>query len=223
MKSIIAPVVLFLIPFLSNAEILLVSEILIEQSQHDLHSMQSTESLFERESISQTEKSFGFRLGVKFIDNLTLELGKHEHGNFINEVTVYLPKIIDTPGSIPFYSDGYDVYSQTANLKSSSIRYGIKGEFELISRVSINARLGMARWQDNQEDTINYFMVEDNKQAGNDLYYAFGANYNFTKEFNIGIEYSLVTINDRTYINEELVALYAHDIEDLSLIIGWEF
>ena len=229
MNKIIIGGILFAIPFQSSAEIKLISEVLVGQSQHKLDSSIQTEgwysdAIFEKTSTSSKDNSFGLRLGLKVTNNFTLELAKHTHGSFDNEITVSNPYPIIIPGCNKCVD--YHVSKVKAKIDSSSIRYGIKGELAVFSGLSVNARLGIARWEDKQEYTPEISGIIEspsNEQKGNDLYYALGVSYRLTTNLNIGLEYSLVTINDRMYIDNEIVDLYKRNIEDLSIIIGWEF
>jgi opacity protein-like surface antigen len=213
MKKYITGIILFSIPLFSSAEIKLVSEVLVGQSQHKLSSTLQENALFEKNSTSSKDNSFGFRIGLKLIDNLTLELAKHSHGSFDNELTVTDPRT------------GFREFAMKTNIKTSSIRYGVKGEVELYSGLSVNARIGIARWEDSQNYSriLEVLDYSNSEQSGDDLYYALGANFKLTENIYVGLEYSIVTINDRTYINDELIDSYKHDIDDFSLIIGWEF
>jgi hypothetical protein len=212
MKKYITGIVLFSIPFFSSAEIKFVSEILVGQSKHNLDAF--IQPTFEKKSTSSKDNSFGFRLGLKVLDNITFELAKHHNGSFDNLITV-----TDSYGGCCSYK-----YKMITKVETSSIRYGVKGEIELYAGLSVNARIGIARWEDSQSySRILEVDGYDGERSGNDLYYALGTSFKLSEDLYIGFEYSLVTINDRIYINNEIVNSYKHDIEDLSLILGWEF
>jgi opacity protein-like surface antigen len=204
----------------------MVTEVLIGQSQNKVQS--NMRSDFSDESYSSTleSDSYSFRLGVKLTDSFTFELSKHDHGEVINNFTISTPTMAAaTPsGTSVLHSDT----TSEANIpiKLSSVRLGVKGEIELSTGLFINTSLGIAHWKYN--DYSPQYLTRlgpsySSGQSGNDLYYSLGAKYAFTESFHVGFEYSLLKINEKTAINDEFSGSFKHDVNDLSFVLGWSF
>ncbi len=228
MKSFIVGVGLFSLPFFSAAEIIVVSEILIGQSQNKVHSSLQTETLENSYSSSLKSNSFGFRLGAKLTESLSLELAKHFHGSVVNRFKATIPIMAPprTINSALLPSGFYRTVQANIPIDLESIRFGVKGEFELLTDTFINGRLGIAHWEYGEytpQQLSNVSGSSNSGESGNNIYYSIGAEYKFTENFYLGIEYSLLSINV-SYGNEYYVtSSYEHDVKDLSLVIGWEF
>lgn len=233
MIKTIAGIALFALPFFSLAEISVVSEILIGQSKYDIDSTLRTEIRTEvseeNYSSSLNSDSFGFRLGIKFTDNFSFELAKHEHGKSVNYVTVYIPTSIPASPNgggccLGSYEDNSFVAIVPIDLES--IRLGIKGEMELFENTSINARLGLARWKSGEytpQKLTNISGYSNSSETGNDIYYSLGAEYKFTEHLYIGVEYSLLKIAVNTTSGDIYSGSYKNNVKDFSFVIGWVF
>jgi hypothetical protein len=232
MKKIITGIALFLFPLFAFAELSIVSEILIGKTQYKIESSQRTEILSqiseENYSSSLNSDSFAFRLGLKFSENFSVELSKHDHGESVNNITVYIPIMAPPSPSGPTYlSPEFDfVYEAIRPIDLESIRVGIKGEMELLTSLFINTRFGLAHWKYKKfspQSLIIFNPINDSDESGNDIYYSLGAEYKFTENFYLGLEYSLFKIDENSVLNDEVSNSYKHTVKDLSLIIGWEF
>ena len=226
MKKYITGIVVFSIPFFSCAEIKFVSEVLVGQSQNKVHSYIQGDGIGESYYSSLNSDSFAFRFGVKFTDNLSIELAKHDHGSVVNEFEVSVPQLIPGGG----YCAGSDcehIYQVRIPIETDSLRLGVKGEVELFTDLFVNARLGIAYWkygQFNPQQLTNIGSSSNSGESGNDIYYALGAEYKLTEHFYLGVEYSLLSIyKSIASIGYDVGGYYDHDVKDLSLIVGWEF
>ena len=220
MKKYIVGIVLFSIPFFSSAEVKFVSEILVGQSKNKIHSNIQGDSGGEDNYYSHlNSNSFAFRLGLKFTENLSFELAKHNHGSAVNQLTDSIPVVVG--GSIV----DYYTYERNMPIDTTSLRLGMKGEVEIITGLSLNARLGLAHWEYDEytpQDLIAIGWSTDTN--GNDIYYSLGAEYKLTENFYVGVEYSVLPI-DKNFEDKDLEAsgYFDHTIKDLSFIVGWEF
>ena len=216
------------LPLFTYAETTIVSEILIGQTQHKIHSslrtVIQTEVSEKNYSSSLNSDSFGFRLGVKFTHHLTFELAKHKHGSTVNKFTESYPTMGPSGSLLP---PEFDTSIQAIiPIDINSIRLGVKGEVELFKDFSINARLGFAHWKYDgfTPQKLTHLGVSSyGDESGNDIYYSLGAEYKFTENFYVGLEHSLLKINQKNGINNEVRASYKHDVKDLSLVLGWVF
>lgn len=188
-----------------------------------------TEVSEENYSSSLNSDSFGFRLGIKFTDNFSFELVKHEHGKSVNYATVYIPTSLPGSSNGDGCCLGPDEDSSLVAIVPidlESIRLGIKGEMELFENTSINARLGLARWKYGEytpqklSDLSGY---SNSGETGNDIYYSLGAEYKFTENFYIGVEYSSLKISVNKTYDDEYSGSYNNFVKDLSFVIGWTF
>lgn len=232
MIKTIVGIALFALPFFSFAEISVVSEILIGQSTYDINSTLRTEIRTEvseeNYSSSLNSDSFGFRLGIKFTDNFSFELAKHEHGKSVNYVTIYIPTSIPPSpnGGCCLGPDEDSSLVAIVPIDLESIRLGIKGEMELFENTSINARLGLARWETGEyspQKLTDISGYSRSGETGNDIYYSLGAEYKFTENFYIGVEYSLLKISVNKTFDDEYSGSYKNNVKDLSFVIGWAF
>lgn len=218
MKKYITGIVLFSISFFSSAELIFVSEILVGQSQNTI---QSAGAGYEYNSTLDSD-SFAFRIGIKVTENLSFELAKHDHGTVVHKYTAVIQP--QFPGCCIAPED-YIKYEIKQPIETSSLRLGIKGELEIITDLSVIARLGLAHWDYDEytpQDLVTIGLSTD--KNGNDIYYSLGAQYKITESFYLGVEYSVLPI-DKNFSDEDLnvSGFYDHTIKDLSLIIGWQF
>jgi hypothetical protein len=225
MKKFITGVVLFSIPFFSSAEIKFVSEVLVGQSQNEFYSSIQGDGIGTNYSSSLSSDSFALRFSVKFTDNLSFELAKHDHGSVVNQITIRVPQQI--PGNCCLGPEYDNIYEAQIPIETNSLRVGLKGELEIITDLSISARLGIAYWgygDANPQQLSNIGSSGNSGESGNDIYYAVGAEYKFTENFYLGVEYSLLSIHKASGNGDyDVSGYYDHGIKDLSLILGWEF
>lgn len=222
MKKIITGIVLSSITFFSFAEVKFKSELLVGQTNNKIYSLEQIPyALNESSSFSLNSDSFAFRLGVKFTDNFSLELSQHDHGTFTNQFTITIPRNIEGTCCIP--SDSNTTYAAQVPIDTNSIRFGFKGELLLLDDLSINARLGLAHWKYDQftPQQLASFTPSNTAKSGNDIYYSFGAEYQWTRNFYVGIEYSSFTISEGFESGFDTSGSYKYDLNDLSLIVGW--
>jgi opacity protein-like surface antigen len=228
MKKNIIGMTLTLFPLFALSETVIVSEILIGKSQHEIKSYLNPEVSDESYSASLNDNSFGFRLGVKFWDNVSIELAKHDHGSAVNEFTVYYPTSMPgTPsgGNCCLGPDHDYTAEAIIPVEIDSIRFGIKGEIELVTNFTINARIGLAHWSYKNytpKKLANFSPLPASDESGIDLYYSLGAEYKVSENLYIGIEYSLLTVNESYAVND-VSGSYSHDVKDLSIVAGWVF
>ncbi len=228
MKNIIAGILLLSFPLLASAELSIISEILIGKTQNKIHSTLHTDVSDELYSSSLKSDSFGFRLGVNFTNHFTLELAKHDYGNVVNNLTLSFPTMA-TPspsGPIILPPEFDTIVEANIPIEIESIKLGVKGEVELFTNVSVNARIGIAHWQYGEFTPRKLTTVgasSNGGESGNDIYYSLGAEYNFTENFYLGFEYTLFTINENSDDQSSVNGSYKHAIKDLSLVLGWAF
>lgn len=233
MKNIIIGIALFSFPLFTFAELNIVSEILVGQSQYKIDTSQRTEIRSEiseeNYSSSLNSDSFAFRLALKFYENFSIELSKHDHGESVNNIIDSIPTMAppNLSGGFVFLPPEHDtVYEVIRPIDLESIRIGIKGEMELLTNLSINARLGLAHWKYKKfspQSLILFNPTNYNDKSGDDIYYSLGAEYKFTENFYLGMEYSLFKIDENSVLNEEISSSYKHTVKDVSLVIGWKF
>lgn len=225
MKKIMTGIVLSSIAFFSSAEITFKSEILIGQTSNKVYSLQQKPSILNESSSSPSlnSDSVGFRLGFKFTENFSLELSKQDHGEVVHQFTTTIPS---TPSLVCCLSSNTDtIYEAEIPINTGSIRFGVKGELPLLENFSINARLGVAHWEyDNfTPQRVASGVDSGTAKSGNDIYYSLGAEYKWTKNLYIGIEYSFLTISESYDSQFDASGSYKYDLNDLSLIAGWVF
>ena len=139
MKNLIVGIALCLSPLCSYAETTFISEVLMGQSKHDMSSYLSSADVETNYSSAIKDTSFGFRLGVKFMDKFSLELSEHDHGSAVNEFTLSFPMpIYGMPDSIGgFLGPEHDViYQVITPINIDSIRYNTElGAYECTSSI----------------------------------------------------------------------------------------
>jgi hypothetical protein len=219
---------LALFPLFTLAETVIVSEILIGKSQHEIKSSLNPKISNESYFASLNDNSFGVRFGVKFWDNVSIELAKHYHGRVVNEFTVYYPTSIPgTPseGNCCLGPDHDYTAEAIIPIEIESIRFGIKGEIELVTNFTVNARVGLAHWSYKNytpKRLANFSPPPVSDGSGNDLYYSLGAEYKFSEDLYFGIDYSLLSVNESYAVND-VSGSFSHDVKDLSIVAGWVF
>lgn len=228
MKNIITGIALFSFPLFAFAEFNLISEILIGKAHNKVRSFIQNEVSEEYYSSSLTSESRGFRLGVKIDNNFTIELAKHDHGKVVNSFNISIPTMAPPSPSGPiFLPPEFDtIVKARIPIDLESLRLGVKGQIELFENVSANARLGLAHWEYGEftpQQLTNVGSPSNSGESGNDIYYSLGAEYKFTKNVYLGLEYSLLTINESSGDKDTVYGSYKHDVKDLSLVFGWAF
>ena len=130
MKKIIVGMVLLLFSLFTIAETIIVSEILIGQSQHKISTYEQYEKFdpYENYLGPINDNSLGIRLGVKIIDNIYVELAMHDHGSVNNEFTITKPNLLFS-GNCCLSSSQYDVEERSIPNSIESIRLGIKAKY----------------------------------------------------------------------------------------------
>jgi opacity protein-like surface antigen len=229
MKNLIVGIALCLSPLCSYAETTFISEVLMGQSKHDMNSYLKSAEVETNYSSALKETSFAFRLGVKFMANFSLELSKHDHGSAVNEFTLSFPtRTAGTPDSTGgFLGPEHNViYQVITPINIDSIRLGIKSEFYVLDKLSLNARAGLAHWE--YEDftpqaLTNIGPSNNGGESGNDIYYSLGAEYKFTENFYVGLEYSVFNVAIKKKYYDDVISSYKHKVKDISFVIGWAF
>jgi opacity protein-like surface antigen len=224
MKKLITGIMLLSLSFSTIAESSFITEALIGQSNHEVISKSSTSN---RYNSSVDGNSLAFRVGYKYNDNFSFELAFHDHGEVTNQVELRIPTTI--PGSHGSNScclgpEHDTVYNVNIPLEMQSIRLGVKGQWPIYKNLSINARFGIAKWAfgDYSPKVFNQTpaSIDDD---GNDLYYGLGLDYQFTENFYIGVEYSILSIDEDYKDENNEIGSYTYDVKDLSLVLGWAF
>ncbi len=229
MKNLIVGIALCLSPLCSYAETTFISEVLMGQSKHDMSSYLSSADVETNYSSAIKDTSFGFRLGVKFMDKFSLELSEHDHGSAVNEFTLSFPMpIYGMPDSIGgFLGPEHDViYQVITPINIDSIRLGIKSEFYVLDKLSLNARAGLAHWEYEEFTPQAITLLGPSNgggESGNDIYYSLGAEYKFTENFYAGLEYSIFNVAMKQKYHDDVISSYKHKVEDISFVIGWTF
>jgi hypothetical protein len=226
MKNLIVGIALCLSPLCSYAETSFISEVLMGQSKHDMSSYLSSAEVETNYSSALKDTSFGFRLGVKFMDKFSLELSKHDHGSAVNEFTLIYPNLLPDPSGAPLGEVHDTIVQARIPINIDSIRLGIKSEFYALDKLSLNARAGLAHWQ--YEDFTPQALTllgssNGGGESGNDIYYSLGAEYKFTKYFYAGLEYSIFNVAMKQKYYDDVISSYKHKVKDISFVIGWTF
>lgn len=227
MNKNITGIILLSISSFASAELTISSEVLVGNSKHNVDSSLQNADSKKNFASSLSSDSFAFRVGINFTENFSFELAKHDHGKVVNNVEVSIPTIISTPSGPVYLAPEFDtIYEAKIPIDIESLRVGVKGKIELFTNVYINARLGFAHWEYREftpQKLTNVDLLGASGESGNDLYYSLGTEYKFTENFYVGLEYSLLTINEKTGDKSLTSGSYKHDIKDLSLVMGWLF
>ncbi|MBQ4862841.1 outer membrane beta-barrel protein [Pseudoalteromonas sp. MMG013] len=216
MKKSILGGALLALPVYAKAEMTIVSEVLIGKAKNELYAYQDFDLGGNRSSSSDSD-SFGLRLGLELTDNIIVEIAKHEHGESTNDYTVSIPSSL---------GDGfYRSFNVRLPIDIESVRFGLKGKTELFESLIVNARVGIAHWKYKGEIPARLVPTDltNGGGSGNDIYISFGFEYKLTKNLYIGLEYSLLSINETKEYDYTGIVKYQHDVKDLSVIVGWEF
>jgi hypothetical protein len=226
MKNLIVGIALCLSPLCSYAETTFISEVLMGQSKHYMSSYLKSAEVETNYSSALKDTSFAFRLGVKFMDNFCLELSKHDHGSADNEFTLIYPNLLPDPSGAPLGEVHDTIVQAIIPINIESIRLGIKGEFYALEQFTLNARAGLAHWQ-YEEFTPQALTLlgssNDGDESGNDIYYSLGAEYKFTENFYVGLEYSIFNVAIKKKYYDDVISSYKHKVKDISFVIGWAF
>jgi hypothetical protein len=226
MKNLIVGIALCLSPLCSYAETTFISEVLMGQSKHDMNSYLKSAEVETNYSSALKETSFAFRLGIKFMDNFSLELSKHDHGSAVNEFTLIYPNLLPEPSGAPL-GEVHDMFVQAIiPINIDSIRLGIKSEFYVLDKLSLNARAGLAHWEygDFTPQALTIIgSTMNGGESGNDIYYSLGAEYKFTESFYVGLEYSIFNVAIKKKYYDDVISSYKHKVKDISFVIGWTF
>ncbi len=227
--GVILSSLLFSTSFSAIAESGFISEILIGQSKHKVNATPVNYQSEKKYESNLDDKSLAFRVGYKYTDYLTFELAKYDHGSVTNKVELRSPtQLPGTPsGGACCFGPEYDIiHTAILPIEIDSLRLGVKGQWQLLSNVSINARVGIARWEFGtfSPKHLTVFSSRRNEDvSGNDFYYGVGAEYRFTENFYLGVEYSILSIKESYSDENDVSGSYNYDVKDLSLVLGWAF
>ncbi|WDE06029.1 outer membrane beta-barrel protein [Thalassomonas viridans] len=206
------------------ADTMFLSEVLIGQSKHKANSSLKTDLSEKHYASSLDADSFAFRLGAKLTDKVSIELAKHDHGKVVNEYSFSVPSMAPTGEPLPPEFDR--VYKAKIPIDIESLRIGVKGEWDLSAGFSLNARLGLAHWKFDEfspRKLTDLGPYSDSGESGNDIYYAVGGEYKFTENLYVGLEYSLLSIKEKSGKDNSVRSSYEYDVRDLSFVVGWVF
>ncbi len=221
MKALILGITLLGLPFSSLAESSFITEATVGKSIHQTSTKSSTGNKYNS---SLNDTSLALRFGYKYNHNFTFELAFHDHGKVTNKFEIRVPTTIPGDSRCCLGPEHDTVYNANIPLALESIRLGIKGQWPIDENLSINARLGLAKWAfgDYSPKVFNQTSasIDDN---GNDLYYGLGLDYQFTESFYMGVEYSMLSIDENFMDENNNSASYTYDVKDLSLVLGWAF
>jgi OmpA-OmpF porin, OOP family len=160
-------------------------------------------------SISKSSNSYGIRAGYQIGQNFAVELGLQENGSIkYTEV------------------DEFGTYSDKIGTSSTNI--GIKGILPVGETFSLYARLGVAQWDLDSNSTDPEFPEEDLafSKSGNDVYYSIGGDFVISEKFNIGVEYSTVTMgwsDSFEFFGETFRTDIDHEVNNLSITMTFKF
>ncbi len=165
--------------------------------------------LIETFSFSKSTNSYGIKGGYQFGQNFAIELGLQENGDATHtEVDEFVT-----------YSD---------KIETSSTNIGVKGILPLGDIFSLNARLGLAFWDFSSNSTDSEF-PEDNStfsKSGNDIYYSIGGEFIINQRFNIGFEYSTITMNwgqTFEFFDDVYRSDIDHKVDNISVTLKFKF
>jgi opacity protein-like surface antigen len=199
------------------------------QSKHTVNATSVNYQSEKKYRSNLDDKSLAFRVGYKYTDYLTFEFAKHDHGSVTNKVElIYSTQLPGSPDGNPccLGPDHDTVVTAIIPIEIDSLRLGVKVQWQLLSNLSINARLGIARWEFEvfSPKHLTFLGSQRNEDvSGNDLYYGVSAEYQFTENFYLGIEYSILSIKESYSDANDVSGSYNYDIKDLSLVLGWAF
>ncbi|WP_175404923.1 outer membrane beta-barrel protein [Marinomonas sp. FW-1] len=153
------------------------------------------------------DTSVAIRFGYEFADSWSAEAAYYDYGkassSFIDE---YGDKITDI-------------------MTSSAFLLGIKKEFNLNEKLSLNARAGIAFWdfdikETDSSDPSNPFKASD---SGNDLYLGAGLAYSVKDNLLLSINYSFLSMGATLKDIDGDAFKSDNDINIVSLGIGYQF
>ncbi|QBY04070.1 hypothetical protein E2K93_06585 [Thalassotalea sp. HSM 43] len=224
MNKYIAGIALVTLPFFSNAETTIVSEILVGTTHNNLTTSSHIRGENNKFSNSENSESYGIRLGVKFTDNISIELSRNVHGSVESNFTyTYYTQSPGIPGGGTIPSETQAITADHS-FDIESTKLGFKLEYNLWSDLFINTRIGIAYWE--YDDSTPHYSHDDG-DTGNDVYYSVGADYHITENIYVGLEYSFFEATDNwddtSGDNLGSFGKFSHEVEDLSLIAGWNF
>ena len=222
MKKVFLGMLMLSFPLHATEKIGITSEVLLGKTQNKLS---SSHHAF---SSSLRSDSFGFRIGWNITDNVVLEIAKQDHGETVQDVTHRIPTVITGPTGLPItLAPEFDtIVESSIPIELESVRIGVKGQLEVFENLRVNARLGVARWDYGMFSPLNtaYGASSPNLvNNGNDLFYSMGADYKFSDNFYLGLEYSVLNIEASSDNNTLVSNSFEHDVKDLSLVLGWKF
>jgi opacity protein-like surface antigen len=115
-----------------------------------------------------------------------------------------------------------DQWGDTINDKVSSnaATLGLKGIIPINNQASLNARLGIARWDLDVKTTDTAFpgIIFKYDDSGTDLYYGVGGQFKITPQFSIGVEYTIVPMD--VNIDGDKID---HQVENLTGSLSYSF
>jgi long-subunit fatty acid transport protein len=226
MKKLIVGLALCLFPLSSYAETTFISEVLMGQSKHNMSSYLKSAEVETNYSSALKDTSFGFRLGAKFLDNFSLELSKHDHGSAVNEFTLIYSNLLPDPSGAPLGEIHDTIVQARIPINIDSIRLGFKGEYYVLNKLLINARVGLSHWEYKgftPQVLTSISATNGNDESGNDIYYSLGGEYKFTENFYVGFEYSIFNVAIKQKFYDDFISSYKHKVKDISFVIGWAF
>lgn len=228
MKKLTTGIVLLSLPFSTLAKSNFVTEALVGQASHDISATTSSLQRSNKFTSKENDTSLAFRFGYQFTDNYTVELAYHDHGQVTNkfELRIPTPAPPSSGGGCCLGPEHDTIVNGIIPTDVDSIRLGVKGQWQLFDSFSVNARLGVAQWQFGKYSPTNIGnpgAVRKSNEDGYDMYYAIGAEYQFTPDFYLGVEYSVLKIQDSYTYSEESSGSYQYDVNDFSLVLGWKF
>lgn len=145
------------------------------------------------------DTSTGIRGAFNINENFALELAHFDYGTI---------------------SQDFVFNSESINVTSTNL--GVKGGIPFENGFSIYTRIGIAFWD--WETTVTFPSVPDAafriSDDGNELYYGFGAQFEFTPNVIGGIEYTVTSFD---VSNAEYELTLDHEVENLALSLGLKF
>lgn len=201
-------------------------DISVGQSSHNINWSYEGDDRSDKdfESLDYSDEndiSFGLRAGYQLFDYLAAEIGYFDY--FATE-----PYSFDLDHGLESYG-GYlePERGGSAYFDVQAVTVGLKGIIPVTSALSLNGRVGIARW-----DWSAYAIfpsIPNEKitasETGNDFYYSIGMEYDFSRNFYMGLEYA-ITQYDWNYIEEANVVIYDLDgtiTDEYSVEYGHKF
>ncbi|MCU4674130.1 outer membrane beta-barrel protein [Catenovulum sp. 2E275] len=203
-------------------------ELLAGQAFHKIESSIQGDTLTKSDhySNSETTSAPGLKLGYYFNDTFAVELSHQDYGTPIKEQTFSTSSTSENANGETEEFTTLQTYKRPISVKAYKL--GIKAEREFLSDLYLNLGFGVAMWQydDYTPQSLTNEDVFTTGESGQDMYYSLGARYQINQTFYVGVQYSMLEIEQTTKFKPQystILGSYKHQIQDVSFILGLNF